>query len=210
MTIDHRARVLLIDDHPLLRSGLRQLIDANARLLVCAEAATPDEAVLHLKEQDPDLCILDLHLRGASGLDLLPVLLHHSPHLKVLVLSMLDERVYAERCLRLGAKGYLMKETAADQVVSALTAIESGGTWLGPTARAPGQQGKLPVETLSDRELRVFELTGDGLATRTIAERLILSEKTVEAHKANIKRKLGLGSAAELARRATTWRDSGS
>ncbi len=210
MSIDHRARVLLIDDHPLLRSGLRQLIDANQRLLVCAEAATPDEAILHLKQQDPDLCILDLHLRGASGLDLLPVLLHHAPYLKVLVLSMLDERVYAERCLRLGAKGYLMKETAADQVVSALTAIEAGGTWLGPTAQAPGQQGKLPVETLSDRELRVFELTGDGLATRTIAERLILSEKTVEAHKANIKRKLGLASAAELARRATTWRDSGS
>jgi DNA-binding NarL/FixJ family response regulator len=149
-------------------------------------------------------------LKDGSGLDLLKALLLEFPHLNVLVLSMHDQRVYAERCLKAGAKGYLMKEEAAELVVQALRVVADGGIFTSPSLRAASHDsGRLPLEQLSNREMRVFELVGDGLPTRAIAERLALSDKTVEAHKANIKKKLGIDHAPELARLAVAWRETG-
>jgi DNA-binding NarL/FixJ family response regulator len=160
-------------------------------------------------EADPDAVVLDLMLKDGSGLELLKALLEEFPHLRVLVLSMHDQRVYAERCIKAGARGYLMKEEASDLVIQALRTVAAGGIFLSPSLSRPGPNARAPLETLSDREMRVFELVGAGLPTRVIAERLALSDKTVEAHKANIKKKLAIEHAAELAKVAREWVETG-
>jgi DNA-binding NarL/FixJ family response regulator len=209
MTLDGRTRELLVDDHPLVRVGLARLIDAEPALMVCGQAGSLAEVAPLVRAVDPDVAVLDLMLRGCSGLELLKALLGEFPHLRVLVLSMHDQRVYAERCIKAGARGYLMKEEAADLVIAALRTVAEGGVFLSPSLAAAGAQGRAPIERLSDREMRIFELVGEGLPTRVIAARLALSDKTVEAHKAHIKDKLGIGSAAELAKLAITWRETG-
>jgi DNA-binding NarL/FixJ family response regulator len=153
--------------------------------------------------------VLDLMLKQGNGLDLLKDLLREFPHLHILVLSMHDQRVYAERCLKAGAKGYLMKEEAADLVHAALQAVANGERFLSPSLGAAGGAERLPLEQLSDREMQVFELIGSGLPTRAIAARLLLSDKTVEAHKAHIKKKLGIASVQELVHLAQAWRETG-
>lgn len=207
MAIDHRPRVLLADDHQILRLGLARLLAGDGGFVVVGECAAGGALAGLVREHDPDVVVLDLQLADGSAIERIPQLLREFPHLAILVLSMHDQRVYAERCLRLGAKGYLMKEEAAERILEALRAVAAGSVWLSPTcasgAGAPG------IAQLSDRELQVFELTGDGLPTRAIAARLELSEKTVEAHKANIKRKLGIDSGTQLARLAIAWRESG-
>jgi DNA-binding NarL/FixJ family response regulator len=209
MAIDSRPRVLLADDHQLVRLGLRNLLEGDGGFVVLGEVAAGAELQPFIAEHDPDVLVLDLQLRDGSALERIQPLLAVFPHLAILVLSMHDQRVYAERCLKLGAKGYLMKEEAATSIVEAIKAVAAGRTYLSPTlaSAAPGKGP--PIERLSDRELQVFELTGDGLPTRVVAERLGLSEKTVEAHKANIKRKLGIEHGTELARLAMAWRESG-
>ena len=209
MAIDLRTRVLLVDDHQLVRMGLRQLLERDGACLVVAEADSADAINPLLHEYDPDVLVLDLQLKDGPALDRIAPLASAFPHLAILVLSMHDQRIYAERCLKAGAKGYLMKEEAADLVVQAVTAVAQGGTFVSPTLRQAGTSSPLPVERLSDRELQVFELTGDGLPTRAIAARLALSDKTVEAHKANIKKKLGIEHGSELARLAMAWRETG-
>ncbi len=213
MGIDLRPRVLIADDHQLLRLGLKQMLGADGGFLVVGECEAGSQIEPLLAEHDPDVLILDLRLRDGSSLERIPSLLAAYPHLAILVLSMHDQRVYAERCLRLGARGYLMKEEAADLVATALRTVAGGGTWLSPTLaeRGPAATAKpgLPIERLSNRELQVFEFTGDGLPTRAIAARLDLSEKTIEAHKANIKKKLGIEHGTELARLAMSWREAG-
>lgn len=208
MTLDARARVMLVDDHPLVRLGLAQLLEHERDLVVCAQAASIAEALPLLREHDPDVLVLDLQLRDGNALDALRGWLAELPHLAVLVLSMHDQRIYAERCLRAGARGYLMKEEAAANAVAAIRAIAAGGSWVSPQLRDE-PAGRLPLELLSDRELQVFELIGDGLPVRAIAERLGLGVKTVETHKANIKRKLGIEHAGEVARLAMAWRELG-
>jgi DNA-binding NarL/FixJ family response regulator len=209
VTIDARTRVLLVDDHPLVRVGLARLIEAEPTLMVCGQAGSLTEARSQVLEADPDAVVLDLMLKDGSGLDLLKSLLHEFPHLRVLVLSMHDQRVYAERCVKAGARGYLMKEEASELAIQALRTVAAGSVFFSPSLSRPGPQGRAPLETLSDREMRVFELIGEGLPTRAIAERLALSDKTVEAHKANIKRKLGIEHAAELAKVAMAWMETG-
>ena len=206
--LDARPRVGIADDHQLLRMGLRQLLEASGAFLVVGEAETRAELDGMLDQRDPDLLILDLQLKDGSVLEHLPVVMQKYPHLRVLVLSMHDQRVYAERCLRLGACGYLMKDEAAGQVVQALRTLAAGGTYLSPSL-GDGRRNGPPIERLSDRELQVFELIGDGLPVRAIATRLCVSEKTVEAHKANIKRKLDLDHGTELTRLAMAWRETG-
>jgi DNA-binding NarL/FixJ family response regulator len=162
--------------------------------------------------------VVDLTLKGASGMELIKQIRADRPTLPVLVVSMHDERIYAERCLRLGANGYVMKEEAAEVIIAALRRILDGGTWLSERLMSAAVQrmvGAKPtargatVASLSDRELEVFQLIGRGFGTKSIAEQLTLSVKTVEAHKANIKGKLGARSAPELQRLAVTWSESG-
>ncbi len=208
MAIDHRPRVLIADDHQLLRMGLGQMLAADGGFVVVGECETCAQLEPLLGQHDPDVLILDLQLRDGSALERIAPLIAAFPHLAILVLSMHDQRVYAERCLKLGAKGYLMKEEAATLITSAIRAVADGKTFLSPTLAGTTGDGP-PIGRLSDRELQVFELTGDGLPTRVIATRLELSEKTVEAHKANIKKKLGIEHGTELARLAMSWRESG-
>jgi DNA-binding NarL/FixJ family response regulator len=159
-----------------------------------------------VQREDPDLMVLDLTLSDGSGLGVLREVLAVAPHLGVLVVSMLDARVYAERCRQAGARGYLAKEGAPTTVLEALGAIAGGGTWF-PDAIAGGD--KPSVANLSPRELEVFDLVGRGLPTRAIADKLGLSDKTVEAHKANLKKKLGVHHAHELVRLAIGWKEGG-
>lgn len=208
MAIDARPRVLIADDHQLLRLGLTQVLGGDGGSVVVGECAAGAEIEALVRLHDPDVLILDLQLRDGSALERIAPLVAAFPHLAILVLSMHDQRVYAERCLKLGAKGYLMKEEAATMIAGAVRAVADGRTFLSPTLGADAAAAP-PISRLSDRELQVFELTGDGLPTRAIAARLELSEKTVEAHKANIKKKLGIEHGTELARLAMSWRESG-
>ncbi len=211
----HPATVLIIDDHPMVRVGLRQLINAAPDLSVCAEAADEQEALHCLKTYTPDLVVLDLSLTKSSGLKLIKRLHTWSPGLKVLVASMHDEFLFAERALRAGAMGYLHKREAADKVVEALRLIIKGKVYLSPRMTeqlllqdigdTPSALGESPISKLSDRELEVFEFIGRGLGTAQIAEQLHLSIKTIETHRAHIKKKLNLASSNDLIRRALQW-----
>jgi DNA-binding NarL/FixJ family response regulator len=201
-----KDRVLVVDDHPLVRMGLVQLINQDPAFTVCGEAGAAVEVPGLVLSEDPDLMVLDLTLSDGSGLGVLREVLRLAPHLGVLVVSMLDARVYAERCRQSGARGYVAKEEAPATVVSALRAISGGGTWF-PDAMVGSD--KPTASNLSPRELEVFDLIGRGLPTRAIAEKLTLSDKTVEAHKANLKKKLGVQHAAELVKLAFSWRDGG-
>lgn len=209
MAIDARPRVLIADDHQLVRMGLKQMLAGGGDFVLVGEAESGAQLEGLVREHDPDVLVLDLQLRDGSALERIAPLLATFPHLAILVLSMHDQRVYAERCLKLGAKGYLMKEEAAELVADAIRTVASGRTFLSPSLGTRTGGGGPPIERLSDRELQVFELTGDGLPTRAVAARLGLSEKTVEAHKANMKKKLGIEHGTELARLAMAWRETG-
>lgn len=211
--------VVIVDDHPVVRKGIAQLIASEPGISVIGEAESANDGIELIRRLKPDVCVVDLTLKGMSGMELIKAVRHEGLKTLLLVVSMHDERVYAERCLRLGAKGYVMKEEAADAIVVAIHKVMAGGTYLserlmaatvnrmvGGKPESPGKGGM--VASLSDRELEVFHLIGRGFTTRAIAEELDLSVKTVEAHKANIKTKLGLKSAPELQRLAVTWAQS--
>lgn len=219
MTTDptRQVRVMIVDDHPVVRRGIAQLIQQEVGFQVVAEAESSQDALAKLAEAKPTIMVVDLTLKGASGMELVKQIRLQRPELPILVVSMHDERIYAERCLRQGANGYVMKEEAADTIVGALHKILDGGTYLSERLMSATVQrlvGGKPqghgamVASLSDRELEVFQLIGRGFGTKSIAEQLTLSVKTVEAHKANIKGKLGLRSAPELQRLAVTWVES--
>lgn len=211
--------VLIVDDHPVVRKGIAQLIASEPGFVVIGESETANDGMRLIREVRPDVCVVDLTLKGMSGMELIKAVRQEGIKTALLVVSMHDERVYAERCLRLGANGYVMKDEAADAIVTAIRKVMDGGTYLserlmsatvnrlvGGKAEVSGK-GSM-VASLSDRELEVFHLIGRGMTTRAIAEELDLSVKTVEAHKANIKTKLGLKSAPELQRLAVTWAQS--
>ena len=211
--------VVIVDDHPVVRKGIAQLIASEPGISVIGEAESANDGIELIRRLKPDVCVVDLTLKGMSGMELIKAVRHEGLKTLLLVVSMHDERVYAERCLRLGAKGYVMKEEAIDAIVVAIHKVMAGGTYLserlmaatvnrmvGGKPESPGKGGM--VASLSDRELEVFHLIGRGYTTRAIAEELDLSVKTVEAHKANIKTKLGLKSAPELQRLAVTWAQS--
>ncbi|MGA0571505.1 response regulator [Variovorax sp. VNK109] len=209
------ARVLIVDDHPILRHGIAQLIAREGDLTVCADVGTVDEALAVVATQAIDLVVVDLSLEDQSGLDLIKRLRTAHPHVKCLVLSMHDERLYAERVLRAGARGYVMKQEATRKIVTALRAVRAGRIYLGEEiasdllarlasggSAAVAENEQAPLPALTDRELEVLRLIGRGMKTGEIAETLSRSVHTVEAHRANIKRKLGLKSGAELAKAA--------
>ena len=206
--------ILIVDDHPLVRSGLHELMKHEPDLEVCCEAASLQEAVQFLGHHSPDVAILDISLPDGNGLDLIKRLRIRNPETRILVLSMHDETLLAERALRAGALGYINKEEAAENIVAAIRQILKGKIWMSQRMTehllrmgAPGTSESFnsPVDCLSDRELEVFELIGRGLGTGDIAGRLHLSVKTIETHRANIKKKLYIDTGSELTRRAMQW-----
>src|SRR4051794_3846183 len=208
-----KSRVLLVDDHPVVRRGLALMIDDEADLAVCGEADDFEHALEAVAKLNPDVAVVDISLSGRSGIDLTKELRNKHPNLPVLVLSMHDETLQAERALRAGAKGYIMKREATTSVIAALRQVLRGGIYvsdrigarlLGKLAEAPPGV-RSPLERLSDREMEIFTMIGQGASPRHIAEKLGLSVKTVEAHRENIKGKLGLASSNELIRYAVQY-----
>ncbi|MFZ0500308.1 MAG: response regulator transcription factor [Steroidobacteraceae bacterium] len=209
-------RIFLVDDHPLVREWLTQLIDQQLDLMVCGEAGSASEAVAALGSARADLAIVDLSLEDSTGLDLVKSLQRLTPAVPVLVLSMHDESLYAERVFRAGARGYVNKRESAQRVVEAVRRVLDGKLYVSEkaaeilaaqTVRGPAH-GKPTIERLSDRELEVFEKLGQGIGTRQIAEDFSVSIKTIQAYCARIKEKLNVGSATELLREAVRWHDT--
>jgi DNA-binding NarL/FixJ family response regulator len=209
-----RWRILVVDDHPLVRTGLTALINAEPDLEVCAEAAGQSEALRRLVDGSPDLAIIDISLSEGSGFGLIKHIKNSGMAVRMLVLSMHDESLYAERVLRAGAMGYINKQEAAEHVVEAIRKVLEGKVYL--STRVTERillgmtQGSVtdddsPLTNLSDRELEVFWLIGEGVGTSDIATRLHLSVKTIETHRDKLKKKLGIESASELNRFAMQW-----
>ena len=207
-------RVFVVDDHPVVRQGLAQLIQQESDMVFSGEAETASDALQKIAAAPPDIALVDISLKDTSGLELIKDLKIRHPDLPVLVLSMHDEGLYAERILRAGARGYVMKEEAIEKVVSAIRRVLRGEIYLSDRMSANmlskfvegrPEASRFPIERLSDRELEVFQFIGQGLGTRQTAERLHLSIKTIESHRENIKRKLKLTNATELLQHAIQW-----
>ncbi len=209
-----KKRIFLVDDHPLVREWLTNLINQQPDLAVCGEAENAPRARQGIMSLKPDIAIVDISLKDSSGIELIKDLKLSLPGTAVLVLSMHEESHYAERALRAGARGYIMKRETTRKVISAIRQVLAGGVYISEEiattlaaqfVSGKAQSQKTPVEQLSDRELEVFELLGQGRGTRQIAESLRVSVKTVQAYCARIKEKLNLASATELLREAVRW-----
>ncbi|MHC4213275.1 MAG: response regulator transcription factor [Planctomycetota bacterium] len=213
----NKAKVFLVDDHPIVRQGLAELINHEDDLEVCGQAEDAREALKEIKKQQPDMVIVDLSLKETSGVELIKDLKSQYIGLPVLALSMHDESIYAERALRAGARGYIMKQEATDEVISAIRKVLSGQIYASERMTAKmvrrlvggtPEVGTSAIERLSDRELEVFLLIGQGYGTRQIAEKLFLSVKTIETYRAHIKDKLNLSGSAELLQYSIQWVNS--
>ena len=208
-----RWRLAVVDDHPLVRRGIRDALAEESGFDVVGEAHDASGAMQIVREHHPDLITVDISLGRGSGLELIKQMRSQWPDLGIIVVSVHDEELYAERSLRAGANGYLRKSEPLDRLVGAVRTVLAGGTALTPDmtqrlvdqAVRGGSSDASGVRSLSDRELEVFEMIGSGLGTRKIANRLCISIKTVETHRENIKRKLGIDNAPELARFAVAW-----
>ena len=209
-----RHRILLVDDHPFMRAGLAQLIDHQPDMMVCGEAGNPVEAMQAVVSTKPDLVLSDLTMPGRSGLEFIKDLRAAHENLAILVVSMHDESVFAERSLRAGARGYIMKEAGGENLLAAIRQILRGEVYVSPRMSARILEGlsgsrprgsSSPIEKLTDREFEVFQLIGQGKSTRDIAEQLHLSPKTVDVHRANIREKLELTDVTALIRHAVRW-----
>lgn len=208
-------KVLIVDDHPLMRKGLALALEEGGTATVCGQVADAEESLDLVGTRRPDLVLVDISLPGMSGLELVKQLRSRSPEVAILVVSRHDEELYAERVIRAGARGYVSKLEAPEVIVEAVRRVLAGGvyvssainerllTQIAESGRRFGASS--PLEVLSDRELEVFEQTGEGRSTRQIADRLHLSVKTVESYRARIKKKLDLDSASELLRHAVQW-----
>lgn len=197
-------RVLLVDDHKIVRDGLKQILSAHADISVAAEAANGDEALAQVRGADFDVAVLDMSMPGLSGLDLIKRLKLEKESLRMLVLSMHGEKQYAARALKAGASGYLTKDSASAQLVSAIRKVAAGGVHISETAAASlvhAREGP-PHARLSDREFEVLRLIASGLSLTEIGDKLHLSVKTVSTHKTNLQEKLGVASTAEIVRYA--------
>ncbi|HTX21811.1 MAG TPA: response regulator transcription factor [Candidatus Aquilonibacter sp.] len=213
----NKKRILIVDDHPMMRQGLVQLIGAESDLAICGEAENAERALDVIGTLKPDLVLADISLPGKSGLELIKDFQAVQPGLPVLVISMHDESLYAERVLRAGGRGYIMKQEGGKKLMQAIRQVLDGKIYVSEKIsaeilemfsghRPTGESS--PVEKLSDREFEIFQLIGQGKRAKEIADKLYLSVKTVEVHRANIKKKLTLGSASELMRFAVRWSES--
>jgi DNA-binding NarL/FixJ family response regulator len=213
-SLEKKSRVLLVDDHPIVRQGLALLIDREEDLCVCGEADGAHSAFHAITTLRPDLVVLDISLNGPDGLDVLKEIRTKTTNLPVLILSMHDESIYAERAMRAGANGYIMKQEATEKVLVAIRRILQGDVYLSDRltstmlqqyVRGAAPAKGSPLVNLTDRELEVFRLIGEGHGTRQIAEELHLSVKTIESYQAHIKEKLALRNARELVQHAIEW-----
>lgn len=208
-----KKKIYIVDDHPLMRKGMAMTLENSVEFTVCGQSESAEEALGEIPSLKPDACVVDISLPGMNGIELVKNLLAQLPELKILVVSRHDEELYAERAIRAGAKGYLMKLEAGEVLVSAVRQVMNGGIYLSDKIGshlimkiASGQSaGDNPLELLSDRELEVFELTGKGESTKEIAQRLHVSVKTIDTYRARIKEKMHLKTANELMRRAVQW-----
>ena len=206
-------RIVIIDDHPIVRKGFAQLINREADLTVVGEAEDHLSAQTIISETKPDLALVDLTLKESDGLELIKTINAQYPQVKTMVISLHDERVYAERALRAGAKGYIMKSEATENVMTAIRTVLKGSMYLSDDMQermlsqfaGNSQKETSLIDVLSDREFEVFRMIGDGLETREIAKRLTLSVKTIETYKSHLKTKLELHSSTELIQRAVEW-----
>jgi DNA-binding NarL/FixJ family response regulator len=211
--IGHR-RVLIVDDHPIVREGLLQLIAEEADLQICAEADTASDARTAILDHAPDVMVVDINLKTGGGIELIRSVHAEHPHLPILVFSIHDEAIYAQRMLAIGASGYLMKQADSSDVLVALRRVLEGKTYVSKTVGAAIIQrcaasntaaGGDPLDCLSNRELQVLHMVGEGRSTRETAESLRLSVKTIESHRQRIKRKLNLGTGSQLVQYAVNW-----
>jgi DNA-binding NarL/FixJ family response regulator len=208
-----RSRVLLVDDHPVVREGLAGLIEKDPDLTVCGEAGSIAEAMRLVQELRPDAAVVDISLGSENGLDLVARLRAEGHDLRILILSMHDEMLFGLRSLRNGANGYVMKHEATNHLLEALHQIMDGRVFVSPrlsdrlieTVTSPKKQPSSDIDRLTDRELEIFRLIGTGLATSKIAEQLHISQKTVDTHRMRIKEKLGVQTASELIIHAASW-----
>jgi DNA-binding NarL/FixJ family response regulator len=214
-----KATIYLVDDHPIVRQGLARLINQESDLIVCGEASEASQALDAVTALKPDLTVVDLSLSDTDGIDLIKTLRTRSPHMPVLVLSMHKESLYAERVLRAGAKGYIMKREPPEHVILAIRKVLKGDIYLSEQmsnqlleqlSSHATRSGAPTMQSLSDRELGIFELIGSGHTTRQIAEALHLSVKTIDSYREHIKEKLHLQNAAQLAQHAFEWVRNGS
>lgn len=209
-------KVFIVDDHPLVRQGLAQIIGSQEDLEVCGEAEDSSSAMRGIDNTNPDVVIVDISLQGNNGLELIKNLKAIYEKLPILVFSMHDEGIYAQRALRAGAKAYVMKKESSDKIVEAIRKILKGEIYVSPRVadqvlhqivNGPSNTSASPVDRLTDRELEVVQLIGRGLSTREIAESLHLSVKTIESHRAHVKEKLNLRNATELVQFSVQWVD---
>lgn len=212
---ESKHRVFLVDDHPMVRERLAELIAREPDLEVCGEAEERNEALAGILSLRPELAIIDLSLKSSLGIELIKDLQSMHPEVRILVVSMQDEMIYAERCIRAGARGYITKQQASRHVMAAIRTVLAGEVYLSDAVAKlilsrsisrPADSGHLSsISLLADRELQVFEAVGHGQSTRQIAQLLGLDIKTIETYRARIKDKLGLKDAAELLQRAIAW-----
>jgi DNA-binding NarL/FixJ family response regulator len=215
--VARKSRVFIVDDHPLVREGLANLINEQGDLIVCGEAEDSVEAITRLATARPDVALIDISLKNESGLELVKNLKVQFPSVALIVLSMHDEALYAERALRAGARGYVMKRETTKSVLASIRQVLKGGVYVSErvvnriAARSGGSRkaaASSPVERLSDRELEIFRLLGEGRTPSQIASDLNLSLKTVQAYCARAKEKFGVTSLTELLRAALRWEDA--
>lgn len=209
-----KKRILIVDDHPFMRAGLAQMIDKQPDLQVAGEAGEPGEALRQLQKARFDLVLTDITMPGRSGIEFIKDVQAQYPGLPMIVVSMHDEVIYAERVLRAGARGYVMKEAGGEALLQAIRQVLSGLPYVSPRVSAKiledmsGRKPRAsnsPIEKLTDREFEIFRLVGQGKSTRDIAKQLGLSPKTVDVHRANVKEKLGLKDVTALVRHAVRW-----
>jgi DNA-binding NarL/FixJ family response regulator len=209
-----KKKILIVDDHPIVRRGLAELVNQEAGLVVSGQAEDAHQAMEAIRAQEPDMVIVDISLKETSGLELIKDIKTRHPGLPVLTLSMHDESLYAERALRAGARGYIMKQQATEELIMAIRKVLDGHVYVSDTVAAKMVRklvgrgpdvGASAIDRLSDRELEVFRLIGEGHGTRQIAEKLHLSVKTIETYRAHIKEKLNLADSAELLQHAIQW-----
>lgn len=207
------VKILIVDDHPSVREGLALRISLHSDLEVCGEADSEYQALALVKQTGPDLVLVDISLKSGHGIELIKRIRSFDPAIKMLVISGFQESLYAERAFRAGALGYLNKQESNEKMIEAIRTVLAGKRFLSPEisrrlieqALGASDRTKTPIEQLTDRELEVFRMIGEGMKTSDIAEQLFLSTHTIDTHRENIKRKLAISNAAELSRAAVQW-----
>jgi len=207
------VKILIVDDHPSVREGLALRISLHTDLTVCGEADSEDQALELVKKAGPDLVLVDISLKSGHGIELIKRIRSLDPTIKMLVISGFQESLYAERAFRAGALGYLNKQESNEKMIEAIRTVLAGERFLSPEisrrlinqALGASDVTKTPIEQLTDRELEIFRMIGEGLTTSAIASQLFLSTHTIDTHRENIKRKLAVSNAAELSRTAVQW-----